>query len=406
MPRFNIIWLFLFITAAVFSLLYIWFTLFPGPINPTASYFFDPQMIEDGRQYQRGQGLLFMAGFLLQAAALTWLVFGGKAAALSRWAQHFTGSRAGGLLLFILILWLMLKLISLPLDLYSSYFWQHRWGFSNQSLPAWWVDFAKASLLEFIILGLGVLLIYWIFSRLPGVWWLAGAVIFALWLVVQSYLWPLLVSPLFNRFEAARDPAVVSMVSTLSHRAGLPVDQVLVMDASRRTKKANAYFTGLGGTRRIVLYDNLLKDYSPAEVEAVVAHEMAHWSQGHIVKGLTLGILGSFFMWGLLRVALGAFRPGAYGFPPHMLVVILLFFMLASFVASPLQSHISRGMEKEADRVAVNLTGSADAAVSLQVRLAAKNLSDVSPPGFIKWFSYSHPPALERIELIRQSPGE
>ncbi len=114
------------------------------------------------------------------------------------------------------------------------------------------------------------------------------------WIVIQTLLWPILVAPLFNRFEPVQDPEVIGMIRQLADRAGIPVEEVLVMDASRRTNKANAYFAGIGKTKRIVLYDTLLDNYSSAEVEAVVAHEMAHWKLGHIRTGILLGILATF----------------------------------------------------------------------------------------------------------------
>ncbi|MCL6612656.1 MAG: M48 family metallopeptidase [Peptococcaceae bacterium] len=389
------------ILAGVFSLAYLWFTLFPGRVAPEAGQYFSAGEISRGREYSQAMRLIFIGGFAAEAAFLIWLVFGGKGAALSRWAQQLTGGYWGSVLVFFLTLWLFLRLINLPFALYGGFFWQRRWGFSTQTMGSWWADYLKGAGLDLALSAAGVLLLFWIINRRPHTWWLAGAAFFSIWLVIQTLIWPVLVSPLFNRFVPARDPAVINMVRKLSQKAGLPVDQVLVMDASRRTTRANAYFAGLGPTRRIVLYDTLLADYPPDQVEAVVAHEMAHWRQGHIYKGLSLGILGSFAAWGLLFLLLGNTMPVPLRHPPPVLwAVTLLFFMLVSFAASPVENYVSRIMEEEADRVAVTLTGNAPAAVRLQVNLAAKNLADVSPPAFIRWFSYSHPPALARIENI------
>lgn len=401
------IWLVLIVLAGIFSLLYIFFTLFPGRVAPEAWQYFSVEQANQARAYSRGQRFIFISSFLVQATFLLWLVFGGKAAALSRWAQNFSGgSYWGSLLLFFLALWLLLRLINLPFSLFSSFYWQHRWGFSTQTLGAWWLDYFKGAGLDLALSAVGVMLLFWAISRWPGTWWLAGAGFISLWLVIQSFLWPVVVSPLFNRFEPAKDPGVVSMVRELSRKAGLPVDKVLIMDASQRTTRANAYFAGLGGTRRIVLYDTLLENYPPDEVRAVVAHEMAHWRQGHIMKGIAWGALGNIFFWGLLFIAVRVTVPLTMRYPPYTWAVLLLFFFLLSFVSSPLQNYFSRNMEKEADRVAVMLTGDAPAAVRLQVDLTAKNLSDVSPPAFIQWFSYTHPPALTRIEIIKSAGAD
>ncbi|MCL4441510.1 MAG: M48 family metallopeptidase [Firmicutes bacterium] len=390
--------------AGFFSILFLWFSLFPGKAAPEALRYFDPGQINLGREYSRTQRLVFIGSFAAQALFLVWLALGGRLVSLSRLAGSLAGGNYwGSVLFFFAALWIVLQLISLPFLFYGNYYWQHHWGFSTQTMGSWWLDYIKGSGLDLALTAAGVLVFFWITRRWPATWWLAGAALFTAWLIIQSFLWPVLISPLFNRFVPARDPAVISMVRELSQKARLPVDQVLVMDASQRTTRANAYFTGLGKTRRIVLYDTLLNNYPLDEVKAVLAHEMAHWSRGHVARGLALGVIGNFILWGLLFVLLRSAVPQPGAFPPYTWALVMLFFLAVSFLSSPLQNYISRGMEREADRVSVMLTGDAGAAERLQVNLAVKNLSDVSPPPFIHWFSYSHPPAPERIELIRKA---
>jgi len=399
--RNNMVWLALLSTAVLLSLLYLWYTVFPGTISGESVKYFTVEQVSQGRQYHRILRLVYILNFLIQGAFLFWLVFGGRAAALSSWSMRFMGgSYWGGVLLFSLILWIFLSILNLPFSYFSSYYWQHRWGFSTQSTGGWWLDYAKGSAIELFLFTAGVILLFWVMSRFPKVWWLIGAVLFSVWLVVQMLIWPVVVSPLFNKFTPAKDPGVINMVQELAYKAEIPVDQVLVMDASSRTTQANAYFTGLGRTKRIVLYDTLLEQYPPDEVRAVVAHEMAHWRQGHILKGLGWGIIAVFIIWGVLHLVLAQHISRGMPIGPPILPAVLLLILLVSFISSPLQNYISRKMEKEADRVAVMLTGDAAAAVRLQIRLAGKNLSDVSPAPFIEWFSYSHPPALSRIADI------
>ena len=396
--RINGIWLILLVPAALLSLLYLWGTLMPGNIPDEAAKYFTEEQIAQGRAYHRALRLAYIISFLTQGIFLSWLVFDGPASRLYRWSMEAPGGNNWGrALLFSLGLWLFLTLLNLPFSFFRSYYWQQRWGFSTQSLGSWWLDYAKSAGIDVFLFTAGVLLFFWLLGRFPQGWWLLGAGLFSLWLVVQTIIWPVAVSPLFNKFTPAREPWVVEMAQELAAKAELPVDQVLVMDASRRTTQANAYFTGLGRTKRIVLYDTLLQNYEPDEVKAVVAHEMAHWRQGHIVKGISWGILGIFILWGGLFLMLPkASLPGAMP-SPSILPAVLLFVMLVSFVSSPVQNYISRGMEREADRVAAHLTGDAASAAGLQINLAVKNLSDVAPAPFIVWFSYSHPPALSRI---------
>lgn len=401
--KLNVFWLLLLVVAGVFSVLYLWFTLFPGRIPAEVWHYFTAAQVHQGRAYSQVTRFIFIAGFLFQTVFLLWFIFSGRAMLLSRWAQQVTGGTIWSYLVFFAVLWAILLLIRLPLDLYHGYFWQQHWGFSTQTMAAWWLDYAKGAGLGLVLSALGVLALFGIMGRWPGTWWLVVAGLLSLWLLVQTFLWPVLVSPLFNRFEPVRDPAVVNMVQQLSGQAGLSVGQVLVMDASRRTTKANAYFTGLGQTKRIVLYDNLLRDYPLDEVEAVVAHEMAHWKLGHIKKGLILGITGNFILWGvlflLLRWTLG---PGHY-YPPATWALIVLFSLLVAFATNPLTNSFSRSMEREADRMAVLWTENVDAAIRLEVRLAANNKADPAPPAFISWFSHTHPPVLERIGVIKEA---
>ena len=399
--RLNGVWLFMLVLAGLLSLLYLWYIIFPGAVQEKAFKYFTMEQILHGRQYHRILRLVYILNFLIQGAFMFWLTFGGSGVTLFQWCWRVTGGNYwSGILLFSFTLWLLLNILSLPFSFFSSYYWQHRWGFSTQSLGGWWLDYAKGSAIELLLYTAGVALLFWAIGRFSKMWWLIGAALCSVWLVIQIVIWPVAISPLFNKFTPAREPGVIEMVQELAKKAGLPVEQVLVMDASRRTTQANAYFTGLGQTKRIVLYDTLLEKYSPDEIKAVVAHEMAHWRQGHIVKGLGWGMLGLFILWGgLYFVLLRTYSAGTLCYP-HILPAVLLFFTLVSFAGSPVQNHLSRAMEKEADRIAVILTGDAGAAVRLQIGLAGKNLADVSPAPFIVWFGYSHPPTLSRIADI------
>lgn len=406
MPRINVIWLVLITVTGVCSILYLGSALFTGQAAPEAWKYFSLNQINAGRAYNQALSITYITGFLAQTLCLIWFLFTGKAANLSRWAEQARGGHWHSIVVFFGALWLILKIINLPFSFYSGYLSQHSWGFSTQTLASWWVDYLRSAGLDFILSGLGIIVLFWLIERWPSRWWIAGATLFSAWLFIQSFLWPILISPLFNKFIPARDPSVIQMVQELSRKANIPVDQILIMDASQRTTKANAYFAGLGKTKRIVLYDNLLKDYPLNEVKAVIAHEMAHWRQGHILKGLLLGILGNFLTWGILFLLIRAPGPVPKFYPPHTLAVVLLAISLLSFLSNPVENYFSRSMEKEADQVSLLLTGDVPSTVQLQVDLATKNLADIAPPPFIEWFSYSHPSTLERINNILKFKGE
>jgi len=399
--RINRRWLGLIILAATMSAIYFESALFPGKINPIVLQYFPIEQAISARTYSLVPRVLFITSFILQSIALIWLVFSPKGAAIARWLeQRSYGHYWKRILVYFSLLWFFLRLLRLPFTLFGSYYWQQAWGFSTQSLASWWLDYAKNAALDLFLSTFGVLLFFFILKQWPKIWWVIGATLFAVWLVLQNFLWPVIVSPLFNHFEPVKDPAVINMVKDLAYKAGIQVDEVLVMDASRRTTMANAYFTGLGTTKQIVIYDNLLKNYPLDEVGAVLAHEMGHWQKGHIFEGLALGILGNFLAWGLLALFLRGFTPASGHYLPQLWAGFQLFFLLILMVTSPLQSYISREMEKQADQVSLELTENPASVVRLQIDLTTKNLSDVSPPNFIVWFEYTHPPVLSRIEAM------
>lgn len=404
LPRLKGIWCMLTALALGLSLLYLWFTIFPGQVAPETWQYFSTDQVERGRAYSQGSRLCFIGSYLTQLCFLLWLVFSGQALAFSGWTCKWArGNYWADLLLFFLLLWLILRLLNLPFTLFSSYYWQHHWGFAMQTLGAWWLDYLKSAAIDLLLSTSGVLLLFWVIRHFPTTWWLYSATCMSVLIAIQIFLSPLLITPLFNHFAPVQDQTIETMVEELSSKAGIPIDQILLMDASRRTTKSNAYFAGLGHTKQIVLYDNLLYNYPQDEVKAVIAHEMAHWRKGHIVQGLGLCVMAIFLLCRLFFALLEDMFPALGApYPVHAWAIIFLLFSLIFFVSSPLQGYISQTMEKEADEVAVLLTNDIPAAVRLQVNIATKNASDVSPPPVIQWFS-SHPSPLTRIELIQKT---
>ncbi|HHY92870.1 MAG TPA: M48 family metallopeptidase [Firmicutes bacterium] len=397
----------LLLLAGAFAALYLYFSLAPGAVDPAAYRYFTAAEIAAGRRYAQSNRLIYIVSFVLEVAVLAWLILSPAAVQLAHRVSRLAAGRPlTAALFFFAALWVLLRAVNLPFSLYSSYFLEHQWGFSTQSLAGWWTDYFKGAALDLALSGAGVLLFFWSTGRWPRTWWLAAGAFLAAWIIVANYLWPVLIAPLFNRFTPARDPEVAAMVQRLAQRANLPVDKVLVMDASRRTTKANAYFAGLGPTKRIVLYDTLLRDYPPDEVEAVVAHELAHWKLGHIWRGTLYGIGANFALWFLLFLALrwSLLLPQRGPYPPQAWALVVLFFLLTSFIGSPITNGISRRMEAAADAYSVELTGAPAAVVRLQVDLARRDRADVSPPAFIEWFSYTHPSTLHRIEAAATLP--
>jgi STE24 endopeptidase len=395
-------WFLLLSLTVVFALLYLISALFPGPINPSVTKYFSMALAEKARTYNSVPRILYIIHFCLQVILLSWFLISYRGRIFFQRIQKLIRHYWLVSVLSILVIWLLSTLISLPFTYYSGYYWQKIWGFSTQSLTAWWLEYLKNAGIELVITLVGGCIFFLLVNRVSRYWWLVGTLLFSVWLVVQYFFWPIVVSPLFNHFKPVTDSAVVTMVNDLALKAGLNVGAVLEMDASKQTTFANAYFTGVGTTKRIVIYDTLLHNYSLPEIRAVIAHEMGHWRHNDVIHGLMSGMLGGFIVFGLLTFLLKPWLPKNRQKPPQLWAALQLAIFLLLFVSNPLQSAISRNMERNADNFSLAITGDLPVEIQLQEHLARNSLADLTPPGFIVWFSYDHPPTLARLKDLEQ----
>jgi STE24 endopeptidase len=277
-------------------------------------------------------------------------------------------------------------------------------GLTHQSLGGWLVDRALGLLVGWVTLTLLVLLVVGLARRWPRTWfaWAAGAAV--LLTFVLSFLYPVVVEPLFNRFTSMPDGPLRTSILRLAERERVPVDDVLVADASRRTTTLNAYVSGLGGTRRVVVYDNLLDEAPPAQVRAVVAHELAHAKHHDVLVGTTLAAVAAaggmaalalLLDWSWLQRRAAVTGPA----DPAALALVLALVAVGSALAAPVQNTVSRAVEARADRTSLEVTGDDQAFVDLQRSLAVHSLADPTPPRWAHvWFG-SHPTLLERAGM-------
>ncbi|MBV8064137.1 MAG: M48 family metallopeptidase [Actinobacteria bacterium] len=283
---------------------------------------------------------------------------------------------------------------TLPLDLWRGLLRERRFGLSTQTVRGWLADRTKGEAIE-LALAAGVWTVAVALGRALPRWWpVPAAAGLALLVLVLAFIAPVVLDPLFNRFQPLADERLADELRGIADRAGVPVGDVLVADASRRTTRTNAYVSGLGPTRRVVLWDTLLADASEPELRLVVAHELGHRRARHVLKGTALGMAGAVGFVALLWAALGALQPD--DFPRAMLL-----FLGYGLAAAPLLSWVSRRWEREADRASLELTGDREAFVGAHLDLARKNLSDLTPPRLAYVFLFSHPTAPERIAHAR-----
>ncbi len=302
-------------------------------------------------------------------------------------------------------------LLDLPFSLYQTFVLEARFGF-NKNTPAIWLgDLLKSTLLAAII-GLPIAwIILWFMGATGSLWWLWAWGIWTGFQLLLMWIFPTYIAPLFNKFEPLADESLKARVTSLMQRCGFAAKGLFVMDGSRRSAHANAYFTGFGASKRVVFYDTLLKQLSPEEVEAVLAHELGHFKHKHITKrmigmfGLSLvgfAVLGWLSQQVWFYTGLGVLPSAAlaFGQPSYDDALALLLFMLAlpvfTFWIAPLMAHFSRRDEFEADAYAMQQASGAALASAL-LKLYEDNASTLTPDPVYARYYYSHPPAVERL---------
>jgi STE24 endopeptidase len=304
-----------------------------------------------------------------------------------------------------LVLLLIVRVAVLPFGAWSESVRRAN-GLSTRTWPSWFVDVAKSFGVSALLTLVALTALIALARRWPDWWWVAGGLGAAALVLTVSFVYPLLVEPVFNTFTPMADGELRTSLLELAERDGVEVEDVLVADASRRTSTLNAYVSGFGNTRRIVVYDTLLDQAPASEVEAVVAHELGHVSDRDVVVGTALGALGAVAVVVLLFLV-GGWLPldrwlGISGVGDGRAVAFLLAFVaMVSFVTTPVQSAVSRQIEARADVHALDLTQDPQAFVEMQRRLAVTAKSDVTPNRVLyRWFG-THPTAAARLATAR-----
>lgn len=306
---------------------------------------------------------------------------------------------------FLLATGFLLGLPGLPFDWYDQFHLEQRFGFNTSTPATWWMDRIKEWILG-AVLGWPLLwLILKLVEWMGASWWLWAWGSFMAFQLLIMVLAPVLILPLFNKLTPLPEGALRDRLLTLADRAGFMTRGIQVMDGSRRSRHSNAFFTGFGRFRRIVLFDTLIEQLDEAELEAVLAHEIGHYKLRHIPKTLALSTCGSLLSFYALSVlAEQSWFAGAFGFAAgKMSPVLLLFGLLAGtvgFWVSPLFNRLSRRHEYEADAFAAKTVGTPSPLVGALRKLSEKNLSNLTPHPLYSGFHYSHPTLLERESAL------
>jgi STE24 endopeptidase len=380
----------------------------PDATDPVHGARFGEEQIARHAAFRAPSYLAFLFAALLPIAAAL-LLARGPFSALARRAEALPGGWPVHAAVLALAITVLLAVVALPLQYVRGFAMQQAWGLSTQDSAAWFLDQARGLLVAGVIAIVSAVAFFGVVRAAPRTWWLWGWGTFSLLTVLLVFLYPVAIAPLFNRFTPLEDPSLVARIKAFGEAVGVPIDEVQVSDASKRTTAENAYVAGLGATKRMVLYDTLVESNPEDEIAFVAAHELGHRAENHVVKGVlisSLGLLAGFAALYLLARNGALWRwGGAPGVADVRALPLLLAFLLVStLVLLPLENALSRRFESRADAIALELTGDPDPAVRAFRGLAFKNIADLDPPGPIVWTLFTHPPIPERIRSFLSAP--
>ena len=306
-------------------------------------------------------------------------------------------------LLFTIVTGFCFALLFSPFSFYSGFILEHKYGLSNQTFFQWIWEGAKGVLVSLAI-GLPILLFFFYVMRQFGEnWWLPFAVFLFVVSVVLARIVPIFILPLFYKIVPLENEELKERIVRLAKIANIKVENVFTFNMSKTTKKANAAFTGLGKSKRVLLGDTLLENYSLDEVETVLAHEFGHYKMKHIVKNIILGTFFSFFTLFLVAKLYSFSLPYFHAqtlTQIYALPVLALWGMLISLLIQPISNIVFRKFEYEADAFAIETTGKHEAFLKTLDKLTEQNLGDKTPHPFVEWFFYSHPSIGKRKNAI------
>ena len=311
----------------------------------------------------------------------------------------------GGGLVFFAIFAAISNLFDIPFELYSTFVIENRYGFNTKTLKLWAIDWVKGMALSFILGGIVIFFLLTLVFYIKNAWWFFAWIVISVFELLIMWLYPVVIAPLFNKFEPITNMELQNKIATLMEKAGLAVKGVFQMDAGKRSKHTNAYFTGIGRIKRIVLFDTLLASHPDEEILSVLAHETGHWMKKHIIKQLVLlemlSLIGLFIVaklinWQLIYQTFGFSEQIKY---IGLFLVPVILGPLGYFMR-PVGAALSRKYEREADDVAVSLMETSEPMKNALIKLSADNLANLAPHPLFSWFNYSHPPPVERIERL------
>lgn len=377
-------------------------------IPPGFEGFIDKSVLKKTIEYTIEKHSLSLIESLFSNAVLLVFLFGGLLDIYNSWILSLDLPFVLSGVLFFLLLSYAGTLLSVPFNLYSTFRIENKYGFNTMTLKLWLADSVKSLLISSVLIGLILSGGLWIIQKSPDYWWLSIWGFFFAFSIFIMYIAPYVIEPLFNKFTPLEGGEIEEKIRAIMKKAGIKVSRVFKIDASKRSRHTNAYFTGIGKVKRIVLYDTLIRKMNTNEILAVLAHEAGHWKKKHVLKRIIvlelLSLIGAYISFVILKTDLPGIifniqNPTFFS----SLIILGFIFSIAAAPFTPLFSYISRRHEYEADRFAWELTSDPESLATSLIKLSKDNLSTLHPhPLYAKVF-YSHPPVVERVRKLRKS---
>jgi STE24 endopeptidase len=307
--------------------------------------------------------------------------------------------------IYIAVVSLCYYFLSLPLNFYRSYVLEHKFSLSTQKLKDWILDQVKSGLISYLIALILIGAFYFILNKFVTSWWLIISIFWIFFSLILAKVMPIVIIPLFFKYKKLSDEVLRQRILSLSEKMKVKILDVFEIDFSKKTLKANAAFVGVGNTRRVILADTLKDKYTADEIEVILAHEFAHYRLKHLIKLILINsaatILTFYIIFKTSPVVLSLFGFSSLS-EIAALPLILIYFTLFGIIMQPFEAFISRAFEKNADALALKITGAKEAFISMMGKLSSQNLADRRPAAIIKFFFFDHPPIDERIEMAKK----
>ncbi|MBI5474172.1 MAG: M48 family metallopeptidase [Ignavibacteriae bacterium] len=361
------------------------------------------------KRYSRTKLILGIASSLLSFVVVLLIVLSGVSLALGRAANSLSGNEYGALLLFLVMIGAIESVVTLPMSFASSYIIEHKYHLSNQTLGRWAWEKTKGLLVGGVFGAIVACVLWYCLTTYGAMWWFPVSIVLTFFSIVLARIVPTFIMPLFYKFTPIENGSLKDRIVRLCSAAGVHITGIFSFNMSKNTRKANAGFTGIGKSKRIILGDTLMNEFTEEEIETVFAHELGHYKHKHIIIGILVGIVSTFVGLYITARVYSISLPW-FGFSSitelGALPLLGLWLSIFGLATSPLGNMLSRKHEREADRYAVATTKNRNAFVSALRKLAGTNLADPDPHPLVEFLFYSHPSIARRIALIDSVPHE